>query len=305
VVDKGSNGNRLTDVSVASNHGSGVTISWSDDNALDGVIASNNTAAGIEIWMTARTKVANAVVAFNREGGLGLSNGKDCRVVGVTTVGNRRYGLNVFAVSGTVIMGVATYHDEGGARFYNSSSNTVVDLAVSNDPASPAPAISSEYGSTNRFVGTLLLGATAIPICFSDGTSNPGYDTACLPSGASAFRRVTTLPWSVSFVPPDTITSDSVNRSFTGGPEYVTDMDAAFDWTGFQNRYRMWGALTLAPLGCPLPSYRTEGACTLAGEVWNGAATLYDWSLAKGVIDPADFFAQNWRLTIAGVPAIS
>lgn len=32
---------------------------------------------------------------------------------------------------------------------------------------------------------------------------------------------------------------------------------------------------------------------------------LIDWSLTKGVIDPADFFVQNWRLTIAGVPAVS
>jgi 2',3'-cyclic-nucleotide 2'-phosphodiesterase/3'-nucleotidase len=31
---------------------------------------------------------------------------------------------------------------------------------------------------------------------------------------------------------------------------------------------------------------------------------LIDWAQARGVIDPADFFAQNWRLTIGGVPAI-
>ncbi len=28
---------------------------------------------------------------------------------------------------------------------------------------------------------------------------------------------------------------------------------------------------------------------------------LIDWALARGVIDPADFFVQNWQLTVAGV----
>ncbi|MCB0906792.1 MAG: 5'-nucleotidase C-terminal domain-containing protein [Nocardioidaceae bacterium] len=31
---------------------------------------------------------------------------------------------------------------------------------------------------------------------------------------------------------------------------------------------------------------------------------LIDWALARGVIDPADFFVPNWRLTIAGEPAV-
>lgn len=31
---------------------------------------------------------------------------------------------------------------------------------------------------------------------------------------------------------------------------------------------------------------------------------LIDWSLAKGVIDPADFFVRSWRLTIDDVPAV-
>ena len=29
---------------------------------------------------------------------------------------------------------------------------------------------------------------------------------------------------------------------------------------------------------------------------------LIDWAQARGVIDPADFFVQNWRLVRAGVP---
>jgi 2',3'-cyclic-nucleotide 2'-phosphodiesterase / 3'-nucleotidase len=57
-------------------------------------------------------------------------------------------------------------------------------------------------------------------------------------------------------------------------------------------------------------NYRRSGGGNFPGivkaQVYNAQQEirqlLIDWAQARGVIDPADFYVENWRLVRAGVP---
>lgn len=274
----GSSGNRVRGASIAVNRGEGLVVASANDNDLDQVISSNNDGAGIVLQNATGTRLTNSVAVANALGGVRLEGTTNARVVGLTTVGNRQQGLLLSGGSSSnVLMGVAAHDDDVGLVFTDSSNNTIVDLAVSSAlPTSPD--LKSDALSSNVFRETLLVGGfVAGASCMTGGTA-AGFDAACQPTGASIFTRETTPAWTASFLPASAIGSDAVNGSFTGGTVLVTDLDAKFDWTGFENRYRAWGPVTPgALLGCSDRASRSQAACTLG--VWYGDAAVHDWSL--------------------------
>jgi hypothetical protein len=212
-------------------------------------------------------------------------------LVDVTASLNRDTGIHFLGSDANVLVNAVAFGSAQGMALIGSSSNTIVDLAVSD--ASAVDLLSGGTSTDNRFLGTLLTGPYGIRACEDGGSTTAGFDNdpalpeSCSPNGASMFVPEGIVSLASSFVPRPLAAPDAVNRTWSGASLSLTDLgEPLMDWTGFQNGFRAWGpAAANGPMGCNDPTIRTQSACQIAGRTWSDPATLYDWSLAAGV-DP-------------------
>ncbi len=296
-------GNRFDSVAAMTNS-TGVLIASSTGHTLTGVVAANNWANGVALNGGADHLLAGVTASHNGTHGLSIS-GSDHLVTGATTNNNGLAGIALGGTSNVLTNGTTTNNAYNGLEI-GGSTHTVTNVAASNNGSAGIGAFSATsvtvanatsadnagFGvrlwssSYNTFTGALQIGGNGGTCDVSGGTDAGLVHSTCANNGSSDATLTTGVSTGNSYV-GKVATDDAVNTDDTAGAATITDLRLAFDWSGFANSARGWGAdggafpasTNRGRLGCSDTTYTNQTDCEANLATWNGAARIWDWSL--------------------------
>lgn len=296
------NQSSLTDVVSLHNgknvNDAGISSYFVYNSLFSNVVSIGSPGHGFEVNRDTNNVLANVLVANNGNAGMYVSSFATSLVfLGITSVNNNQDGLLLDGTNHGLVMNAAVANNGRYGVEINQASNVAIDnLGVADNLNND---VYLYVASDSVFSGLLQVGS-ATGSCNIYGGTNPGLNASCANQAASTAALST---GHVEYGMAGEVTiDDTTNTSDTNG---TAGFASITDWSGFDRRYRGWGAD-----GPTFPDPGDRGACVTGQtcRIWDFDLLASDTTAARALVAaPADGNAsmtQTWTASTSAQCAL-
>ena len=276
----GSDANHWDYVLAGQNSGGSTRAFYITEGVVSNMVVFGSESQGLRVGGSPMTNI----VAFGN-GANGFDLNGDTVLIGATAINNDSSGIMSDQGTQTIMHGAFINNDLSGIRLLGASNldTTVGNIVAANNNNDYGIAVDNSRTDV-AFTANVLTGSNGTAQCYVAGAgAEPGIDANCDPQNNSDHTKVTTTLniGNTSFV-GKIGASDSANSSANGSGEATfPGSPETFDWSHFEEWFRVWGVS-----GSAFPSADHDLRWTTGtGAIWDLQLRSADTVLRNTTVD--------------------